>query len=169
MGDDVNSFRLRAIHCHLNIDNYMDMIISHFIFKTASETYSGGSFLNALILDNMDFGRKIHIIEDIFKESRYNQFLTKIYSNKFIFNNKKSIVNVEITEGKSFKISELIKHLYRINNIRNHLAHTLVSNLDKREDLTEWKNTTIDMNLYGDESQLNQSHEFAAMVLSGLR
>jgi len=167
--EDVNAYRLYALQCHLNLENFVNMFITRYIQKSI---YNGPreyySDFEDLILNDIAFSKKIKIISQIFKDKNKNDVLLEIFSSKFVFNNKNEVTEVNI-HGRIFKVNDLIKHLERVNAIRNHLAHSFyIFDPNEREDLAPFKNSKVDINLKGDRSQLDESHKYAVEFLHGL-
>ena len=166
---DVENYRLYALQCHLNLENFMNLFITRYIHKSI---YNGPienyATFEDLILTTLTFNTKIKIISQIFKDESKNKILPQIFSSKFTFNKKKEVIEVNIS-GRSFDVKTVIKYLDRVNAIRNHLTHSFyIFDPTEHEYMTSLKNSKVDVNFKGNKSQLEESHKYAVEFLHGL-
>ncbi len=183
MGQSVDEFRAKTLNYHLNCEMLMNYLIANYFFpKTRPSSF------DTLILEKMSFSRKINIMRELTAEP-FCHSLGKLYENivwnKVIYQKKgkktKKEISLKYIEGikinkELFTFKDLMTHLNRINDIRNHLSHNLVLSPVQLKEAFPGKSkyvfiskSKINMECKGSMEELEESYNFVFYFIKGLK
>ncbi|MBU4352187.1 MAG: hypothetical protein KJ939_03850 [Nanoarchaeota archaeon] len=162
MGETVEQFRLDAIKKHILIEFSIHQVITRYILQV----FDRWSLFDELILDELGFLKKVQILEKIFK-SPHSWRLKEVYTN--IIFEKGNVKGIKTKNGKILSKLSLIKKLKKINQIRNHLAHRLVMDINIMDELKIFSGSIGDMNYRGTKIELENACKYAENFFHSLR